>query len=114
DARRLAGKAIRYLRAAGRDAAAKNANREAADYLNAALALAERAPEPGAEPSADEGEGAIRSLDIVQDLARVRQRLGDYKGALELLERLRAAAEEASVSGKVASVRRAMGLACFW
>ncbi|HEV8497363.1 MAG TPA: AAA family ATPase, partial [Gemmatimonadaceae bacterium] len=36
DTRRLAAKAIQYLRAAGRDASAKYANREAADYLNAA------------------------------------------------------------------------------
>jgi len=106
DARRLAGKAIRYLRAAGRDAAAKNANREAADYLAAALALAERNAEPHDED--------FHPLEIVQDLARVRQRMGDYTGALELLERLRLAAEGSGAMGKVASIRRAMGLACYW
>ena len=34
DTRRLAAKAVQYLRAAGRDASAKYANREAADYLD--------------------------------------------------------------------------------
>jgi DNA-binding CsgD family transcriptional regulator len=104
DARRLAPKAIRYLRAAGRDAAAKQANRESANYLATALALAER--------QGDLEE--IELLELTQDLARVRQRLGDYPGALELWERLRAAAERHRLPAKLASIHRSMGLACYW
>jgi DNA-binding CsgD family transcriptional regulator len=104
DARRLAPKAIRYLRGAGREAAAKQANREAANYLTSALALADR------EGEIDEME----RLDLTQDLARVRQRLGDYTAALELWERLRDAAERHGLTAKLASIHRSMGLACYW
>src|SRR6185369_16817661 len=69
DARRLAGKAVRYLRAAGRNAMLKHANREAADYLTAALDLLTRA--------GDAAEG-VTIAEIVPDLARARQRLGEY------------------------------------
>src|SRR5262249_28551371 len=55
DPRRLAAKAVEYLRAAGRDATAKYANREAADYLAAALAIAEQ-------------DASVSSLDVVTDL----------------------------------------------
>jgi DNA-binding CsgD family transcriptional regulator/tetratricopeptide (TPR) repeat protein len=104
DARRLAPKAIRYLRGAGREAAAKHANREAANYLASALSLAER------EPEIDEME----RLELTQDLARVRQRLGDYAGALELWERLRDAAERHHLPARLASIHRSMGLASYW
>src|SRR5206468_76687 len=51
DARRLAAKAVQYLRAAGRDASAKYANREAADYLTAALTIAEASGTDGDDPT---------------------------------------------------------------
>ena len=105
DARRLAGKAVRYLRAAGRNAMAKHANREAADYLAAALDLATRSEDPSAGASASE---------IVPDLARARQRLGEYKEALTLWERAIADAAAAGAQARVAAIRRSMGLACFW
>src|SRR5439155_936199 len=76
-ARRLAGKAVHYLRAAGMHAMAKHANREAADYLTAALELLERTA-PGDEETV---------IEIAQELARARQRLGEYDGALALWER---------------------------
>lgn len=101
DTRRLAAKAIRYLRAAGRDASAKYANREAADYLSAALAMAEQ-------------DSRETTLELVTDLARVRQRLGDYGGALELWERALASATAANDLSRVASIQRSMGLARYW
>jgi DNA-binding CsgD family transcriptional regulator/tetratricopeptide (TPR) repeat protein len=101
DTRRLAAKAVEYLAAAGRDATAKYANREAADYLAAALAIAEQ-------------DGAPASMELGTDLARVRQRLGDYTGSLELwhraLERARAAGDDA----RIASIERSIGLAQYW
>src|SRR5438094_4794581 len=86
DARRLADKAVQYLHAAGMDAMAKHANREAADYLAAALDQVERM-------------GAVddeRSIAIAHDLARARQRLGEYPAALALWQR---AAQDAESRG---------------
>jgi DNA-binding CsgD family transcriptional regulator/tetratricopeptide (TPR) repeat protein len=101
DMRRTAAKAIQYLRAAGRDASAKYANREAADYLNAALVIAEQ----------DFNE---TSLELVTELARVRQRLGDYAGALALWERALEAASASNDLTRVASIQRSIGLAHYW
>jgi DNA-binding CsgD family transcriptional regulator len=101
DARRLAAKAATYLRAAGRDASAKYANREASDYLTAALSMAE-----GTE---DGGE-----LEIITELARVRQRLGDYPGALDLWQRALEAARAQQDDLRTASIERTIGLARYW
>src|SRR5262245_8290657 len=101
DTRPLASKAVEYLRAAGRNASAKYANREAGDYLTAALAIAE-------EDSSD------ASLELVTDLARVRQRLGDYPGALALWDRALVAARQANDPGRTASIARSIGLAHYW
>jgi DNA-binding CsgD family transcriptional regulator len=101
DPRRLAAKAVEYLRAAGRDASAKYANREAGDYLSAALALAEQ--EQGAPP-----------VELVADLARVRQRLGDYAGAVALWERALDAARATYDDARIASIERSIGLARYW
>ena len=101
DARHLAAKAVEYLRAAGRDASAKYANREAADYLSAALGLAEE--RSGGAP-----------LDLVSELARIRQRLGDYGAATELWGRVIGAARAAGDDARVATIERSMGLARYW
>jgi len=104
DTRRLAAKAVQYLRAAGRDASAKYANREAADYLSAALAIAEQ----------DFGDASPELVpELVPELARARQRLGDYAGALALWERALAAAGP-NDARRVASIERSIGLAHYW
>jgi DNA-binding CsgD family transcriptional regulator len=103
DARRLAEKAVHYLRAAGLEAMAKHANREAADYLAAALEQLGRA-------SADDE----RSLEIAQELARARQRLGDYEAALALWERAAQDAERRGLHSRLSTIRRNMGMASFW
>lgn len=102
DARRLDEKAVHYLRAAGADALAKYASREAADYLGAALSLAERA---------DAESDAVTAL--VPELARARQRMGEYDEALALWDRALARAGGPG-ERQAASIRRSMGLACFW
>jgi DNA-binding CsgD family transcriptional regulator len=104
DARRLASKAVRYLREAGRNAMAKYANREAADYLTTALDLLARSPD----------EKRDLEATIIPDLARTRQRLGEYDTALALWARAYADAEARGALGEMASIRRRMGLACFW
>jgi DNA-binding CsgD family transcriptional regulator len=103
DTRRLADKAVQYLRAAGRDASAKHANREADDYLTTALELAGGADASGVDVD-----------DVVLELARVRQRVGDYDGALGLWERARASASARGDFARVASIERSIGLAQYW
>jgi DNA-binding CsgD family transcriptional regulator len=105
DARNLAPKAVKYLNAAGRDALAKYANREAANYLNSALALID-----GGEP-VDDARTAGR---LVEDLARARQRLGEYEAARALLLRARADAARFGEHGRLSAIERRMGLACYW
>jgi DNA-binding CsgD family transcriptional regulator/tetratricopeptide (TPR) repeat protein len=106
EARGLAGKAVRYLAAAGRDALARYANREAANYLNAALEHLDRAgalDAPAVDPDA-----------LVEDLAQARQRLGDYDAANALWTRARTAAERAGDTARVAAIERRLGLGAFW
>jgi DNA-binding CsgD family transcriptional regulator len=101
DARRLASKAVEYLRAAGRDASSKYANREAADYLGTALSIADQ-------------DFAETTQDVVRELARVRQRLGDYTGAMALWTRALDAARSSGDVARVAAVERSIGLAHYW
>ena len=106
EARGLAGKAVRYLAAAGRDALARYANREAANYLNSALEHLDRAgtlDAPTVDPDA-----------LVEDLAQARQRLGDYDAAKALWTRARTAAERAGDPVRVAAIERRLGLGAFW
>lgn len=101
--RDLAPKAIRYLTTAGREALAKYANREAADYLSAAV---EQARENDPAGSLDQ--------DLLHDLARARQRLGDFDGAIEIWERARDEATAEGAPGEVARLERRLGLAFYW
>ncbi|HEY2378865.1 MAG TPA: AAA family ATPase [Gemmatimonadaceae bacterium] len=104
DARRLAEKAVQYLHAAGMDAMAKHANREAADYLAAALEQLERL-------------GAVddeRSIAVAHDLARARQRLGEYPAALTLWRRAAEDAEKRGLHSRLATIRRNMGMVSYW
>lgn len=101
ETRRLAAKAVVYLQAAAREASARYANREAADYLERALSIAEQEP-------------ATQIQEIVAELARVRQRLGDYPAALLLWQRALADAQAQHDDRRVATIQRAMGLAQYW
>lgn len=99
----LASKAVTYLAAAGRRALELHADREAADYLSAAL---ERA---GASTSDD--AHAVRP-GLVLDLARAHCRLGEYEAALGLWQD--SLSELPPGSAEQAAVRRRMALACMW
>jgi DNA-binding CsgD family transcriptional regulator len=105
DARGLAGKAVKYLAAAGRDALAKHADREAAGYLSAALEQLGRAGDLDQDVDPEQ---------LVEDLAQVRQRLGEYDAAMALWERARAEAAERRQPARVARIERRMGLARYW
>lgn len=97
-------KAALYLAEAGRAAFSKYANREAANYLAAALERLE----------ADDAASHDVVGQLVFDLARTRLRLGDYDGAIELWQRVRAMAEVKGDASLVAAIERRMGIACFW
>jgi DNA-binding CsgD family transcriptional regulator len=99
----LARKAVTYLSAAGRTALEKYANREAADYLTAAL-----------EHLDQESVSEIPRKEILTNLARARQRLGEYEVALRLWGRARKEAVEAGEKGELADIEHRMGLACYW
>jgi len=99
----FAPKAVRYLSEAGRTALEAYANREAAGHLESAL-----------EQIDASGEDVPERDEIVRNLARARQRLGDYEGALELWAVAREKAmTNADLSG-LASIEHRMGLACYW
>jgi DNA-binding NarL/FixJ family response regulator len=99
---RDAGRAVVYLRHAGAQALRQHANREAADYLAAAL------QRMGGVADADE------QVDAMELLARARQRLGEYDEALRLWERVQHHARERNDPERAADVERRAGLAFVW
>lgn len=103
----LAGKALRYLTAAGRDALRVHANREAANYLSAALQQLDRL-------GTTAGMAPHDARRLVEDLARARQRLGEYDGARALWERALAEAQGARDDAGAAAIHRRLGLADYW
>ncbi|MDQ3995406.1 MAG: AAA family ATPase, partial [Gemmatimonadota bacterium] len=105
DARGLARKAVKYLAAAGRDALAKHADREAAGYLTAAL---EQIGHTG------DVDGDVDRERLVEELAQARQRLGEYDAAMALWERARAEAVQRRQPARIASIERRLGLAHYW
>jgi DNA-binding CsgD family transcriptional regulator/tetratricopeptide (TPR) repeat protein len=100
----LARKAVRYLHAAGRSALERYANREAANYLAAALDHLDKDPTITDAPREE----------ILITLARTRQRLGEYDAALGLWERARHDAAARGEPGAIADIEHRMGLACYW
>ena len=102
---RLAARAARYLAVAGRNALASHADREAANYLAAALAERKRA--------GDE-RGDNEALVLTADLARARQRVGDHEGALALWMELRGIATSRGDVARLAAVERRLGLLAYW
>jgi DNA-binding CsgD family transcriptional regulator len=96
----LSAKAVSYLSEAGRGALESYANREAAAFLSSALEHAERGSTPRDE--------------IVRNLARAKQRLGEYDGALELWRTARESAVARGDAAAAADIDYRMGLATFW
>ena len=98
-------KAVQYLIAAGQIALAKHADREATDYLTAALERIDNREVP-ADP--------VRDSAVVESLARARQRMGDYQVAVGLWERARRNAVDQNNIARAAAIERRLGLASFW
>jgi DNA-binding CsgD family transcriptional regulator len=99
-------RAAAYLAAAGRDALAAHASREAAEYLDAALGHL--------PPSRDGQDGIPERFPLLVDLAQARQRLGQHDEAERLLLAAREMAEADSDAGALAQVDRLLGLNMFW
>lgn len=94
-----ADRACRYLAAAGHSALMRGANREAAESLRAALAIAERADDTAAREQ------------LLDDLARALNRLGDYGGAAALWSDALSEAKPAGDHRRVAVLERRLGIA---
>jgi DNA-binding CsgD family transcriptional regulator/tetratricopeptide (TPR) repeat protein len=119
-----APKALRYLAEAGIRAVAKHADRAAAGYLQAALDQLDAARGAGGAPDrlTPHGSPPTRSgpdepvpneTDLVDALARARQRLGERDAAAALWHRARAAAAAATDLPRVAAVERRLGLLAY-
>src|SRR6266566_9845134 len=100
----LARKAVRYLHAAGRSALERYANREAANYLAAALDHLDKDPTVTDAPREE----------ILVTLARTRQRLGEYDAALELWKRALDDAKARRDRAALADIEHRIGLALYW
>ena len=102
---KLAARAARYLGVAGRNALASHADREAVNYLSAALTEGRRAGAVYDDADANA---------LTADLARARQRIGDHEGALALWMALRDAARERGDAAALAAIERRLGLLAYW
>jgi len=98
----LAPKAVMYLSEAGKIALRTYANREAASFLASAL-----------EQMNESEEGDDRD-EITVNLARAKQRLGEYDEALVLWAGARDSARDRNDLAALAMIENRMGLACFW
>jgi len=97
--RELPARAVRYLMLAGCAALDRFANREAADYLSLAL-------ERG-------GEAARGDRALLENLARARQRLGQFQEAAELAEQLRSSARASEDEAAITLAERRLGLIAY-
>ena len=102
----LAPKAARYLTIAGRSALSRYATREAATYLGAALDVMDAAPND-MTPAADVAA-------LVEDLARAKQRNGEYAAARSLWARALEHARYLEDPGRISSIHRRLGLLSSW
>jgi DNA-binding CsgD family transcriptional regulator len=102
----LADKSVQYLHRAGSHALAVHADREAARYLQHALDLLDRR-----KPS--DGASSV-SPELVESLARARQRLGEYEQARPLWLRARDLYASSGDEAGLARTERRIGLLSFW
>lgn len=114
----VAPRAAKYLTWAGRAALRRHADREAADYLSAAVGML--APDREA-PGNGRGRGAngpssvdVELPELWRELARARARLGQYAEAEALWTRILAAAEADGDLVSIAQSQRHLGLLAFW
>jgi DNA-binding CsgD family transcriptional regulator len=100
-------KATRFLALAGRNALKRHADHEAVALLQSALSRA------GAQDQAASDGTGIRRCRLLDDLARARQRLGEYEAAYALWSEARDHVG-AGEGDFLARIERRMGLSAFW
>ena len=105
----LAPKAAKYLATAGRSALTRYASREAATYLGAALDIIDGSASSGSIAPAPNDVAAL-----VEDLARAKQRNGEYAAARALWERALHHARASGDAARISSIERRLGLVSFW
>ena len=98
-------RATYYLAVAGRAALQRHADREAVALLQAAVTRTEHAT--------GTGQGGDRGA-LLDDLARARQRLGEYDAAYALWSEARHHAQLPKDAEFRARIERRMGLSAFW
>jgi DNA-binding CsgD family transcriptional regulator len=98
-------RAIRYLSAAGRQALSSGAHREARVMLEEALRRLE-----GSDAEAQTEE----RMRLLEDIARVHQRLGRHDRAIPLLLEAREWAEKQGSPAMIAALDRRLALSAFW
>jgi len=101
----VSDKSVRYSMRAGRDALGKHADREAARYLQHALDVLDRAVDR---------DGDVSSIALLEDLARARQRLGEYELSGMLWARARDLCQGRDDRAALARIERRIGLLAFW
>lgn len=97
----LAPKALQYLHTAGRHALDRFADREAVDYLRLAR-------------DRWTADAAVPLSVLISDLARARQRLGEYDAAIELWRELLPAQVTPDNAAATASTHRRLGQTYYW
>jgi len=101
DASHLRPKAAQYMAAAGRAALERRADHEAVSYLRAALDRAD-----------DDGASVSLRVQLVPELARAHQHMGDFEAAGRLWEA--ALGHLPTQAPQVPDLRRALGMCHFW
>jgi DNA-binding CsgD family transcriptional regulator len=110
-------RAARHLAAAGRAALSRHADREARDYLEAALDFLPGAGgAAGREKASDSNEtpSALDPVRLRRELARAAARLGEYDRAEALWTEILEGAEQGGDPTDTARALRRLGLLAFW
>lgn len=106
--------ALSYLVEAGRRALARHADRAAAGYLQSALDLYDARRTSGVDATTmGTPGGVLREAELVEALARARQRIGEHDAARALWERSRTTATESGDDARLAAVERQLGLLAY-
>jgi DNA-binding CsgD family transcriptional regulator len=109
----LSPKAVKYLSAAGRGALARFADREAADYLAAALERVDGETEAASAGSGGQDGRPSERYALLIDLGRAKQRLGHFEDAIQLWQRATGEALDRGDPAGAAQALYRIGLARF-
>ena len=100
---------LRYLSAAGREALARRADREAVGFLRDALSRI-----VGADQADDDDAAELDVLSLHEDMARALQRSGDYRAAAEHWQAALALALESGEDARAARLYGRIGQGAYF